>query len=103
MSRRQGLNERKVSIEDIKEVATIIGKSNWPVVFAAAGAVVDDFCLPGVGFLRMADEAAAGFFDILFPSADSESDGITASSSPDGVESASSVLGSIAGFDITDG
>jgi hypothetical protein len=51
----------------------------------------------------MADEAAAGFFDILFPSADSESDGITASSSPDGVESASSVLGSIAGFDITDG
>ena len=41
---------------------------------------------------------------ILFPSADSESEGITTSSeSPDGVESASSVLGSIAMVDITDG
>ena len=38
---------------------------------------------------------------ILFPSADSESEGITTpSESPDGVESASSVLGSIAGFEL---
>ena len=66
--------------------------------------IVDDFGLTVVGFLGMAEEAATAFLEILLPSADSESEGFTTSSEgPDGVESASSVLGSIVKVDITDG
>ena len=66
--------------------------------------IVDDFGLTVVGFLGMEEEAATAFLEILLPSADSESEGFTTSSEgPDGVESASSVLGSIVKVDITDG
>jgi hypothetical protein len=66
--------------------------------------IVDDFGLTVVGFLGMVEEAATAFLEILLPSADSESEGFTTSSEgPDGVESASSVLGSIVKVDITDG